>query len=147
MDGVKKLKITDRFSDAQGREEFFRLPRVEFLLQKTHPAEAEEIGKMVKNERLEMADRFSMEVPDGRMTDAGLHKGDYVVIQRRKSYRPGDLLAVKLGDKTFIRRYFPTANRIRLECATPDRQSMILDMDTPGFIILGCVVQVIREIG
>lgn len=147
MDRAKKLNISAGFNDAQAREEFFRLPRVEFLLQETNPAEAGEIGKMVMNERLEIADRFSMEVPDSRMADAGICKGDYVVIQRRRNYRPGDLLAVKLGEKVFIRRYFPTANRIRLECATPDRQTMILDMDTPGFAILGCVVQVIREIG
>lgn len=141
------MTISAGFRDMQAREEFFRLPRVEFLLQEASPAEGGEIGKLVMNERLEMADRFSMEVPDSRMADAGICKGDYVVIQRRKNYRPGDLLAVKLGEKAFIRRYFPTANRIRLECATPDRQTMILDMDTPGFVILGCVVQVIREIG
>jgi SOS-response transcriptional repressor LexA len=143
----KEIKISPGFENPERKEEFFRLPRVEFLLNEADKGSLKGIERMVVNERLEISDRFSMEVPDNRMEKAGICKGDHVVIQKRKSYRSGDVLALKLGDKAFIRRYFPGANhRIRLECGSPQQQTMILDSGTPGFSILGCVVQVIREI-
>lgn len=142
----KHLKISQGFDNRKSKEEFFRLPRVEFLINEADKSSRKGIERMVVNERLEISDRFSMEVPDNRMADAGICRGDFVVIQKHKSYKAGDMLAVKLGDKAFIRRYFPGTNRIRLECGSPREQTMILDIDTPGFFILGCVVQVIREI-
>jgi SOS-response transcriptional repressor LexA len=146
MPHQKEIKVTRGFENQKVKEEFFRLPRVEFLFNEADKIPQKGIESMVVNERLEMSDRFSMEVPDNRMADAGICKGDHVVIQKLKAYKSGDVLAVKLGDRAFIRRYFPTANRIRLECGSPQQQTMILDVDTPGFTILGCVVQVIREI-
>lgn len=101
---------------------------------------------MVVNDVWETSDRFSMKVEDNRMADAGIHKGDYVIIKKVGRYREGDIVVVKLGNKLIIRQYFIAARRIRLECRNPDRQTMILDSDTPGFSILGSVVQVIKEI-
>lgn len=146
MPRPKAMKISEGFTDKTEREEFFRLPRLEFLINEAKLDSAKGIGKMVMNHKLEIPDRFSMEVPDNRMSDAGIRKGDFVIVQKQRSYKTGDLLAVQLGDKAFIRRYFPSANRIRLECSAPEQHTMILDVDTPGFSILGCVLQVIREI-
>ena len=143
---IEKFKIIEQLDDTANREAFLRLPRVEFLLEQLDRRLKGGVGKMVTNPQMELTDRFSMAVPDNRMADVGICKGDYVVIQRRKKYLEGDVLAVRLGERVFIRRYFRSANRIRLECGTPDRQTMILDTDTPGFSILGNVVQVIREL-
>ena len=143
---IEKFKIIEQLDDTANREAFLRLPRVEFLLEQLDRRLKGGVGKMVTNPQMELTDRFSMTVPDNRMADVGICKGDYVVIQRRKKYLEGDVLAVRLGERVFIRRYFRSANRIRLECGTPDRQTMILDTDTPGFSILGNVVQVIREL-
>lgn len=146
MSRQKTMKISEGFTDKTNREEFFRLPRLEFLINEAKPDSAKGIGKMVMNQKLEIPDRFSMEVPDNRMAEAGIRQGDFVIIQKQRSYKAGDVLAVRLGDKAFVRRYFPSTSRIRLECGTPEEHTMILDMDTPGFSILGCVLQVIREI-
>ncbi len=139
---MKLLKFPN--TDAS-REEFFNLPRIEFIIDSIDKSEFGNIDKMVTNERLEISDRFSMAIPDNRMADAGIHKGDYAIVQRKNRYFEGDIIVAKLGERVFIRRYFRSKNRIRLECNTPDRQSMILDQYTPGFIILGTVIQVIRE--
>ena len=142
----KGAKMNDGFSELLNREEFLRLPRIEFLLNDIDAHLKNDLGKIVTNHSFESVDRFSMTVPDGRMADAGLCKGDHVIVQKKQHYDDGNVLAVKLGERIFIRRYFRSANRIRLECNTPDRQSMILDKKTPGFSILGNVIQVIREI-
>ncbi|GEM_PF-1855901 len=132
-------------------EEFFRLPRIEFLLQhsdqkKLGTRNNEEIGKMVVNHKLELSDRFSLLVEDNRMAGDGIRKGDYVVIQHKPDYRDGEIVAVQLGRKIMVRRLFRNASRIRLECPPPAPQTIILDQETPGFSILGSVIQVIKEI-
>ncbi len=132
-------------------EEFFRIPRIEFLLE--HPDRKKlgtqnngEIGKMVVNHKLELSDRFSLLVEDNRMAGDGIQKGDYVVIQHRSHYQDGEIVAVQLGRKIMLRRLFRNASRIRLECPPPAPQTIILDRDTPGFSVLGSVIQVIKEI-
>ena len=146
MPRQKTIKISRGFGDQSSKEEFFRLPRLEFLIEEKKRSSRGELQNMVLNHRLKIPDRFSMEVPDNRMAESGIRKGDFVVVQKQSDYKAGDVLAVKLGEKAFIRRYFPTVNRIRLEGGSPEQQTMILDMNTPGFSILGCVIQVIREL-
>lgn len=141
----KKVTAKKSNKKQQKREEFFRLPRAEAILAREGKDIAGDIEKLVVNDRLELSDRTTLLVEDNRMADAGIHKGDFVVVQLRKRYHEGDVVAVKLGERIFIRRYFQSIKRVRLECNTPDRQSMILDEHTPGFSILGSVTQVIRS--
>ncbi len=141
----KKVTAKKSNKKQQKREEFFRLPRAEAILAREDEGVAGDIEKLVINDRVELSDRSTLLVEDNRMADAGIHKGDFVIVQARKRYHEGDVIAVKLGERIFIRRYFQSIRRIRLECNTPDRQSMILDENTPGFSILGSVTQVIRS--
>ncbi len=127
-------------------EEFFQIPRAELLYDNQKKIGLGGIETMVRNESIRISDRFSLLVDDNRMAAAGICKGDYAVIQKDTPIEEGDIIAIKLGNKTLVRRYFLADKRIRLECTTPNRQTMILDKNTPGFSILGTVVQVIREI-
>ncbi len=128
------------------REEFFTLPRIEFLLDEINAVRDGDLSKLVTNKRVALGDRFSMTAPDNRMIGDGIRKGDLVVVQRSGRFQEGDLVAAQLGERLFIRRYFRAASRIRLECANPTPQSMIIDAKTPGFTMLGKVVQIIREL-
>ena len=125
-------------------EAFYSLPRGEFLLAGA-TEQVDDLSKLVINRSVQADDRFTLEIPDNRMADAGIDKGDYAVVKQQGGYHDGDIIAARLGERVFVRRFFTAAQRIRLECTTPNRQSMILDLDTPGFSILGCVVQVIKE--
>lgn len=145
MPKQKLPEIMEGFGGGVDREEFFHLPRIEYLINRAEKDDLGEIDKMVINNRQKISDRFSMAIPDNRMAESGICKGDYIVVQKQARYADGDVIVAKLGDRIFIRKYFGVKNRIRLECNTPDRQSMILDHNTPGFSILGCVVQIIRE--
>lgn len=126
-------------------EEFLMLPRVEFLLnQMENPAR--DLAAHITN-KLESVERFSLEVPDNSMAAAGLCRGDLAIIDAKQKPENDDIVAVTLGERVLIRRFASSHNRIRLEnTAEPDR-ILIVDPDTPGFTLLGKVVQVIREIG
>ncbi len=127
-------------------EEFFRLPRAEYLIEDLQSGATKNLGDWVQNQREESADRFTLAMEDDLMKGAGIQCGDYVVIHKERDFNEGDILAVQLGDKTIVRRYFRAAERIRLECDPASRQTIIVEKSTPGFQILGRVVQIIREI-
>lgn len=126
-------------------EEFLQLPRVEFLLnQMENPAK--DLAVHITN-KLESIERFSLKVPDDSMTGAGLCRGDLAIVDSKQEPENDDVVAVTLGERVLIRRYASSHDRIRLEStAEPDR-ILIIDPATPGFTILGKVIQVIREIG
>lgn len=136
-------KKTPKQAEVQS-EEFLQLPRVEFLIDQADGTPGD-LAKHIVN-RLESLERFSMQVPDNTMKGAGLCKGDSAVVASRETINDGDVVAVTLGEKVLIRRYSNSHNRIRLEStAEPDR-ILIVDPETPGFTVLGKVIQVIREI-
>ena len=145
MPSRKFIKFTREEEPTGSREEFFSLPRAEYLLDDAEHI-GQDFGKMVINNRFDTADKMSLRVEDNRMSGIGIRKGDNVVIEKRRHYVDTDVLAVQVGSRVFIRRFFRKGQRVRLECTSPQRQTMILDMATPGFAILGAVSQVIREI-
>jgi len=51
MPRQKTMKIFEGFTDKTDREEFFRLPRLEFLINEAKPGSAKGIGKMVMNHK------------------------------------------------------------------------------------------------
>ncbi|NOX35916.1 MAG: hypothetical protein GXO78_00090 [Calditrichaeota bacterium] len=138
----KKMRQHTQESTA---ESFVKLPRGEFLLQQVRGLSTRSLGDFVRNETLEMTERLPLQVTDDAMVGAGIRAGDYVIVEKGK-FAEGDILAVRLGDAVLIRRYYRAANRIRLECDPATRQTLIVEADTPGFAILGRVVQIIREV-
>lgn len=131
---------SDPLSTPSG-EEFFRLPRLEDLLAE-HGTRKGRVDGMVINDLLQSTDRFSMAVGDDRMAGAGIRSGDHVVVSREATPRDGDIIAVQIGERRLVRRYFNASRRIRLETAEADAPVMIVDERTPGVTILGRVVQV-----
>lgn len=146
MPSRKIIKFSRETAHSGDREEFFSLPRAEYLLEDGSGTRRQELGKMVINSRFESADRISLKVEDNRMAGIGIRKGDNVIVEKRHHYADSDVLAVQVGSRVFIRKFFQKGRRIRLECTSPERQTMILDKETPGFAILGVISQVIREI-
>ncbi|RMH87934.1 MAG: hypothetical protein D6681_14850 [Calditrichaeota bacterium] len=127
-------------------EDFFELPRIEFLLNELQENPPKDITAMVQNERSHLPDRFSMVVEDNRMAPMGICQGDYVVIQQLPRYQDGDIVAARIGNQVLIRRYYHRGGRIRLEAPPIGHQTMIIDPTAPGFAILGKVIQVVREL-
>jgi len=142
MKGKNNKPVTDRSSE----EEFFQLPRGEFLIEEVQSGRQRQIGDLVANTSRHMTNRFTLQVGDNCMKGADLREGDYVVINKKNYYEEGSILAVQLGNKQLIRRYFRTGGRIHLQCDPLSKQIIIVEEHTPDFRILGQVIQVIREI-
>lgn len=142
----KKIIIPHSFPHSPRREEFYLLPRAESLIKKDPSHAPRHLGALVINQSTESTERSSLPVEDNRMADAGIRSGDHVIIEQKRHYNDGEVVAVRIGTQVFIRRYFCQAGRVRLECNTPERQTMILEAGTPGFTIMGVVVQVIKEL-
>lgn len=128
-------------------EEFFRLPKAEFIIERhkgdRHPLQ---IGSLVKNESMSIPDRLSLEVKESAMEKSGIQKGDHIVVERNEEYYEGEILAVKLDERILVRRLYNSKGRLRLEGDAPNMQTIIVENKTPGFSILGRVVQVIKEL-
>ena len=146
MPSRRIIKFTRNAEQSGSREEFICLPRAEYLLDDATTKAGQDLGKMVINNHYDSSEKMSLRVEDNRMAGIGIRKGDNVIVEKKRHYVDSDVLAVQVGSRVFIRRFFRKGQRVRLECTSPERQTMILDMATPGFAILGSVSQVIREI-
>jgi SOS-response transcriptional repressor LexA len=128
-------------------EEFFRIPKAEFIIKRhkgdRHPLH---IGSLVKNESMSIPDRLSLEVKESGMEKSGIRKGDHVVVEKNDQYYEGDILAIQLDERILLRRLYNTKGRLRLECDSATSPTIIVENRTPGFSILGRVIQVIREL-
>ena len=127
-------------------EEFFQLPRAEYLAEEMRASGARQIGDVVANTPLRMDNRLTEPVTDNSMEGAGIRENDYVVVESQVGYPEGCILAVRLGERQLVRRYRRVNGRIHLLCDPPAKQVIIVEEHTPDFRILGQVVQVIREI-
>jgi len=127
-------------------EEFFQLPRAEYLLDELQQGHGRQIGDLVTNPPHHLAHRFTLQANDDHMRGADIRNGDYMVIEKKSSYPEGSILAVQLGEKQLVRRYFRRGGRIHLQCDPTSKQIIIVEEQTPDFQILGQVIQIIREI-
>ncbi len=142
-----KAKPKNRTEEAkQEREEFFRLPRGEYLVEELQENRGRHISDLVTNSSHRLNNRFTVEAVSNCMQGADIREGDHLVVEKKERYSEGSILAVQLGTRQLIRRYFRTGGRIHLECDPPSRQIIIVEEHTPDFRILGQVVQIIREI-
>ena len=132
-----------QFSGEQ--HQFIEVPRGEFWVKAVQGSQGRTLGDFIQNRSAQLPERLTLPVADDSMAGVGIQAGDFVVIERGR-YTEGDILAVQLGDTVVIRRYFRAALRIRLESAPPGRETIIIEADAPGVVILGRVVQVVKEI-
>ena len=128
-------------------EEFFRIPKAEFILerQKGNPL-PKEIGSLVENDSINVQNRMSIQITDDDMEKSGIHKGNFVVVEKSEDYFESEVLAVRFDERILIRRLYNTNGRLRLECDSPNKPTIIVENKTPGFSILGRVIQVIKEL-
>lgn len=145
-----KLKIKAALPETgllpSGEEEFFQLPRAEFLVDEMQNTNLRHIGDLVANSPRRLSHRFTMKIDTNDMKGADIRADDYVVVEEQTIYPEGCILAVQLGNRQLIRRYSRARGRIHLLCDPPSGQIIIVEEHIPDFRILGQVVQVIREI-
>lgn len=106
--------------------------------------EAVEQSEFVDFSELFDSDRhFALEVSGDSMIEDQIADGDYVVVRRQSSALAGQIVVASVDeDQATLKRWFPEANRIRLE---PSNRNMkpIYAKDAK---VLGVVVGVVRRV-
>ena len=88
----------------------------------------------------------TLQVLDNAMQGAGIIKGDYLTVDLRIKPQDGDIVVVKLGERYFIRRLYRQNHRIRLETSDAYPSSLVIEDNTPGFMLFGKVLSIFREL-
>ncbi len=87
-------------------------------------------------------DRFVLRVSGDSMIDAHIADGDYVVIQRKTTARPGDMVVAQTAEgEATLKYWFPEGKRIRLQPANSEMGPIYVD----DCAVLGTVVGVVRS--
>lgn len=85
---------------------------------------------------------FALRVQGDSMEGAGIFDGDTVIIRQQKTAANGDIIAALLGSDATVKKYFLTADGIKLEPANPKYQPII----SKEIRILGKVIGVLRKL-
>ncbi|MBN1586274.1 MAG: transcriptional repressor LexA [Candidatus Omnitrophica bacterium] len=92
---------------------------------------------------------FALRIEGDSITGAGILDGDFVVVRQQPNANDGDVVAVGVGDKATVKRFFrDTKNRvIRLEPENPLMETIVISEQEENVHILGKVVGVLRRLG
>jgi len=89
---------------------------------------------------------FALLVRGDSMVDAGIVEGDYVIVQKQETARPGELVVAMLDDEATVKYYRPRKDTVELVPANEKYQPIVVD-GSVEFQILGLVRGVIRTVG
>ena len=98
-------------------------------------------GMFGETERL-----FALQVRGDSMIDAGILPGDYVIVHKQETARPGETVVALVGEEATVKYYQPRKGHVELVAANEKYQPIVVKED-PDFRILGTVRGVIRTVG
>jgi len=104
------------------------------------------LGELIKNFRNQDTRSLTLRSLDDGLLENGIFSGDFLTVDLDAKVKNGDIAAVKLGDKIYIRKTIFEKDYIRLEKGRSDNSPLIVDIKTPGFEIIGKIATVIREL-
>jgi len=131
-----------------GDREFYNIPLLgEVRLEDTSGSGGDySLGELIKNFRKRDQYSITLRTLDSGLEEDGIFYGDYLTVDLGSKPRNGDITAVRIGEKVFIRKINFTASLIRLETTDPYNAPLIIDSKMSGFEIIGKVHTVIREL-
>ena len=88
-------------------------------------------------------DHFVLRVAGESMIGEGIHDGDWVVVERRESAHPGEMVVALLGDDVTLKRFFPEGALVRLQPSNPAMEP--LRVPAADLRIQGIVVGLMRK--
>ncbi len=89
---------------------------------------------------------YAFKINCDSLTDAYVHKGDIVIMQRQKQARNGEMVAIRLIDQeaTLLKRYYRENGHVRLQPANPNSEPIFVAPEAVE--VQGKVVAVIRQV-
>ena len=88
---------------------------------------------------------FALQVRGDSMIGAGILQGDYVIVQKQETARPGEIVVACLNDEATVKYYQPRKDRVELVAANEKYPPIVVSEDS-DFRILGTVRGVIRTV-
>ena len=89
-------------------------------------------------------DVFALEVRGDSMRDEHIINGDYVLVERTKTARNGEIVvALVHGAETTLKRFYPEGNQVRLQPANPEMEPIYVP--AAQVAIQGRVLGVLRK--
>lgn len=131
-----------------GSSEFYNIP----LLGEAHldddggGADSYKMGESLANVKNDDAESVTMCALDDGLRSAGILKGDLLTIFLKVKMRDGDIAAVRLGSRIYVRKIYYDRQHIRLESSEPSAVTLVVEPKAPGFEVIGKVAAVFREL-
>src|SRR5206468_12339872 len=60
---------------------------------------------------------FALQVRGDSMIDAGILEGDYVIVRKQETARPGEIVVARLDEEATVKYYQPRADHVELVAA------------------------------
>jgi repressor LexA len=130
---------------AQGSE-FYNIPLLGEVCEEGSENIITGSGERIRNFPENDPGSIALRALDDGLRSDGVLKGDLLTIALKDKWRDGDIVAVRLGSRIYIRRLFRDRRHIRLESTEPSAATLVVETDTPGFEIIGKVAAVFREL-
>ena len=93
-------------------------------------------------------DTFALRVDGESMEGAGIHDGDFVLVDpaEQEELHDGDTVAVRAGGKPLVKQYYDREGEVVLQPANPDHPPIVV-REVEDFAVLGKVVGLYRNFG
>lgn len=89
-------------------------------------------------------DHYVLRVVGDSMEEEAICDGDYVIVLRRETAEPGEMIVAHYGDEASIKRYYPiNEHEVQLQSGNKKRQPIILPASEVR--IQGVVVGIMRK--
>jgi SOS-response transcriptional repressor LexA len=85
---------------------------------------------------------YAVQVSGTSMTGAGIHDGDYVLIQKTETPEHGAIMLVRHEDQSLVKRVRIKGNRVYL--CWEDRSGRKMEVNSSGYEVQGKFIRVVR---
>jgi len=90
---------------------------------------------------------FALRVRGDSMVGAGIFHGDIAVVNKQADADNGDIVAVVIGEDTTLKRFFRSADGVRLHAENPTYRDLVFDRARANAIrVAGVLVGLLRSI-
>ncbi len=104
------------------------------------------LGELISNFKNRKTHSITLRAVDNGLVLDGIYPGDYLTIIHNQDIKNGDISAIILGSRIYIRKLYREKKRFRLETTNPAVPHLVIEEKTPGFEIIGKISTVIREL-
>ncbi len=84
---------------------------------------------------------YRITMPDDGLRYLGIFRGDVLRATPQRRYCNGDIVAVRVGSRLYVRRAYNDGRYLLLEAENPGYLRLSIERDTPGIRLLGKITR------